>query len=76
MVRGLVPSNYVVEIDGDKVKRRVYEDWTRFVKGTSVPHVVVLQSGPVDVDAKALQPLVDDTIARYEQMLVDLYGAD
>lgn len=29
MVRGLIESQFMIKLDGDKAKRRVYEDWTR-----------------------------------------------
>lgn len=42
MAYGRVPSRWIVELDGDGVKRRVYEDWSQYEKGVPVPLVVVL----------------------------------
>ena len=42
MSHGLVASSFLVELDNDKVKRRVYENWTAFKKGCKVPMLVKL----------------------------------
>jgi hypothetical protein len=54
MMRGLVESDWVVEIDDDKVSRRVYEDWNDYRKTKNVPLVVKIKGTLFTVDRASI----------------------
>lgn len=70
MAHGRVPSPWVVELNGDGVKRRVYEDWRQYKEGVPVPLVVVLADRLLPVS----QDDVNAGILEAERQFKELWG--
>ena len=70
MSKGLVETRYVVEIDNDKVRRRVYEDWNGYVKGKERDLVFFVKGTRHLVTMKEIEEGMKEATRRWD----DLFG--
>lgn len=72
MVHGLVPSEWLVEINNDKIKRRVYEDWSKFRKGYPVPLIFKVKEIRHSVTEAQIYAGLKEAARRQEEWLNSL----
>lgn len=69
MVNGLVATVYIVELNNDKVKRRVYEDWTKKRSQKSVPLVVKVKEQYILVTINEINTGLSEAERQFSEFL-------